>query len=79
MESSGNFTRESMEGVKDQWVWGRERAEFSGERGVNQVDEECLREESDCFVVRVRGGDVIWLMRQGIRGAEILARNMLKD
>ena len=67
-----------MEGVKDQWVRSRGRAEFICERGVYQVDEEFIREEGDCFIVRVGSGDVIWSVRQGIWSAEILARDVLE-
>ena len=34
MESSGNYARESMEGVKDQWVRSRGRVKFISEGGV---------------------------------------------
>ena len=72
MESSGSFARESMEGVKDQWVRSRGRSECISEGGVYKVNKEFVREEGDCLIVRVRSGNVIWLARQGIRGAEIL-------
>ena len=75
---SWNFARESVEGVKDQWVGGRGRPKFIGEGGVNKVDEKFIREEGDCFIVCVRGGDVIRSVRQGVGGTKILARDMLK-
>ena len=59
MECSGNFARESMEGIKDQWVQSRGRAECIYERGVYQVDEDFVREEGDCFIVCIGSGDVI--------------------
>ena len=67
-----------MEGVKDQWVQSRGRSEFISERGVYKVDEEFVRKEGDCLIVHVRSGNVIWLARQGIRSAEILAWDVLK-
>ena len=78
MEDSQNFARESTEGIKDHWVGSRRRGEFVGEGGVNKVDEEHVRKEGDCLIVCVRGRYVIWMMRQGIRGTEVLARNMLE-
>ena len=52
-----------MEGVEDQWVQSRGRAEFISERGINQVDEEFIREEGDSLIVHIRRGNVIWLAR----------------
>ena len=43
-EGSRDSTRESMEGVKDQWVRSRGGAELVGEGGINKVDEEFIRE-----------------------------------
>ena len=59
MESSGNCARESMEGVKDQWIQSRGRAKFISEGGVYKVDEESVREEGDSLIVHVRSGNVI--------------------
>ena len=78
MESRGNCARESMEGVKDQWVRSRGRAKFISEEGVYKVNEESVREEGDSLIVHVRSGNVIWSVRHGIRSAEILAQNVLK-
>ena len=78
MECSGNFARESMEGIEDQWVQSRGRVEFISERGINQVDEEFVREEGDSLIVHIRRGNVIWSVRQGVRSTEILAWNVLK-
>ena len=63
MECSQDFARESVEGIKDQWVRSRGRAKFVGEGGVNKVDEEFIRKEGDCLIVHVRGGYVIWATR----------------
>ena len=42
-EGSGGGTGESMEGVEDQWVGSGGGAKLVGERGINQVDKECVR------------------------------------
>ena len=68
----------NTEGIKDQWVGSRRRAEFVSEGGVNKVDEERVRKEGDCLIVCVRGRYVIWTMGQGVRGTEVLARDMLE-
>ena len=52
--------------------------EFIREGGVDQIDEEFVMEEGDCLIVCVRRRNIIWLMRQGIWGAEILAQDVLK-
>ena len=52
-----------MEGVENQWVRSGGRAEFVGEGGVNEVDEELIREQGDCLIVRICCGDMIWLVR----------------
>ena len=78
MESGWDFARESMEGVKDQWVRSRGRSEFISEGGVYKVDEEFIREEGDCLIVCVRSGNVVWLARQGVRSAKILSWDVLK-
>ena len=62
-----------MEGVKDQWVQSRGGAEFIRERGVNEVDEEFVREQGDRLIACVGCGNMIWLARQGIRSTEIFA------
>ena len=62
MECSRDFTRESVEGIEDQWVGSRRRAEFVSEGGVNKVDEELIRKEGDCLIVHVRGRYMIWAM-----------------
>ena len=59
MESSRDCTRQSMEGVENQWVRGGGRAELIREGGVDEVDEEFVREQGDCLIVCVRCGDVI--------------------
>ena len=59
-ESSRDSTRESMEGVKDQWVRSRGGAELVREGGIDEVDEECVWEQGDRFVVSVGSGDMIW-------------------
>ena len=41
-ESGRGSTRESMEGVKDQWVRSRGGAEFVREGSIDEVDEECV-------------------------------------
>ena len=51
---------------------------FISEGGVYKVDEESVREEGDSLIIHVRSGNVIWLVRQGVRSAEILAWNVLK-
>ena len=40
-----------MEGIKDQQVQSRGGAEFIGERDVNEVDKEFVREQGDCLIV----------------------------
>ena len=50
---------------------------FISEGGVYKVDEESVREEGDSLIICVQSGNVIWSARQGIRSAEILARNVL--
>ena len=77
-ESSRSGTRESMEGVKDQQVRSRGGAELVREGSIDEVDEEGGGEEGDRFIVCVGCGDMIWLARQGIRGAEIFARDVFK-
>ena len=77
-EIGRDCTRESMEGIEDQWVRSRGGAKFVGEGGVDEVDEECVREQGDRFIVRVGSGDMIWSAGQGVRGTEILARDMFK-
>ena len=67
-----------MEGIKDQWVRSRGRVKFISEGGVYKVNKESIREEGDSLIVHVRSGNVIWLVRQGVRSAEILAQNVLK-
>ena len=74
-ESGRSFARESMEGIKDQWVRSRGRLEFISEGGVYNVNEEFVWEEGDCLIVRVRSGNVIWLVRQGVRSTEIFAQD----
>ena len=59
VEGGRDCTRESMEGVKDQWVRSGGGAKFVGKRGVDEVDEECVREQGDCLIVCVRCRDVI--------------------
>ena len=78
-EGSRDCTRESMEGIKDQRVRSRGGAKFVGKRGVNEVDEECVREQGDCLIVCVGSGDVIWPAGQGIRGTEIFAWDVFKS
>ena len=78
MESGRDSTWESMEGIKDQWVRSRGGAEFVGERGINEVDEEFVREQGDCLIVCVGRGDMIWSTRQGIGSTEIFAWDMFK-
>ena len=78
MESGWDFARESMEGVKDQWVRSRGRSELISEGGVYKVDEEFVREEGDCLIVCVRNGNVVWLARQSIRSTKILSWDVLK-
>ena len=53
-------TRESMEGIEDQWVGSGGGAKFVREGGVDEVDEECVWEQGDRFVVCVGSGDMIW-------------------
>ena len=71
-------TRESMEGVKDQWVRSGGGAKFVGKRGVDEVNKECIWEQGDCLIVRVRSGDMVRSAGQGVRGTEILARDVFK-
>ena len=52
-----------MESVENQWFQSRGRAEFVREGGVDEVDEEFVREQGDRLIVHVRCGDVIWLAR----------------
>ena len=78
MKSSRNCARESIEGIEDQWVRSRGRLEFISEGGVYNVNEEFVWEEGDCLIVRVRSGNVIWLVRQGVRSTEIFAQDVLK-
>ena len=73
VESGRDSTRESMEGIKDQWVRSRGGAEFVGEGGIDEVDEEFIREQGDRLIVRISCGDMIRSMRQGIRSTEIFA------
>ena len=49
-----------MEGIKDQWVRSGGGAKFVGKRGVDEVDEEFIREQGDCLIVGVGCGDMIW-------------------
>ena len=44
MKSGRDSTRESMEGIKDQRVQSGGGAKLVGERDINEVDEECVRE-----------------------------------
>ena len=67
-----------MEGVKNQWVRSGGRVELIREGGVNEVDEEFVREQGDSFIVCVRCGDMIWSVRQSIRSREIFARDVVK-
>ena len=67
-KSGGDSARQSMEGVKNQWVRSGGRAEFVSEGGVNKVDEELIRKEDDCLIVCVRGRYVIWMTGQGVGG-----------
>ena len=53
MESSGDRTRESMEGIKDQWVRSRGGAKFFCEGSVYYVNKESIREEGDSLIVHV--------------------------
>ena len=78
MESGGDSTRQSMEGVKNQWVRSRGRAELIREGGVDEVDKEFVREQGDCFIVCVRCGDMIWPARQGVRSTEIFAQDVFE-
>ena len=48
--------------------------ELVGEGGINEVDEECIREQGDHLIVRIGRGDMIRSTRQGIWSTEILAR-----
>ena len=52
-ESDRDSTRESMEGIKDQWVRDRGGVEFVGEGGIDEVDKEFIREQGDCLIVRI--------------------------
>ena len=52
-------TRESMEGIKDQWVQSGGGAKFVRKRGVDEVDKECVWEQGDCFIVCVGSRDMI--------------------
>ena len=67
-----------MEGIEDQRVRSRGRAEFIREGGVNEVDEEFIGEEGDCFIVCVRCGDMIWPARQDVRSTEVFAWNVFE-
>ena len=78
-ESGGSSTRESMEGIKDQWVRSRGGAEFVGEGGIDDVDKECVREQGDCLIVCVGSGDMVWPAGQGVRGTEIFTRDVFKS
>ena len=59
-EGGRGSTQESVEGVKDQRVRSRGGAELVREGSINEVDKECIGEESDRLIVRVRRGDMIW-------------------
>ena len=52
---------------------------FVRKRDVNEVDEECIREQGDCLIVYVGCGDMIWPAGQGVRGTEIFARDVFKS
>ena len=78
-ESGRDSTRESMEGVKDQWVRSRGGAELVREGGINEVDKEFVREQGDCLIVCVGRGDMIWSTRQGVGSTEIFARDVFES
>ena len=78
-ESGRDCTRESMEGIQDQRVRSRGGAEFVGERDVDEVDKELIREQGDRLIVHIGRGDMIRSTRQGIGGTEIPARDVFES
>ena len=78
-ESGRGSSRESMEGVKDQWVRSRGGAELVREGGIDEVDTECVREKGDRLIVRIGRRDMIWSTRQGVGSTEIFARDVFES
>ena len=78
MEGGRDSARQSMEGIENQWVRGGGSTELIREGGVDEVDEEFIREQGDCFIVCVRCGDMIWPARQGVRSTEVFAWNVFE-
>ena len=60
-ESGRGSSRESMEGIENEWVRSRGGAKLVREGSINEVDKECFREEGDRFIVCVGCGDMIWV------------------
>ena len=52
--------------------------EFSGKRGVDEVDKQCIGEEGDSLIVGVHLRYMVRLVRQSIWGTKILAGNVFK-
>lgn len=74
-----DFSWESMEHVKDKRVRCQGRAQLVQEGGVYEIDKQHLQEESDGLVVCIHRRYMVRPAREGIRGTEILARNILKS
>ena len=77
-ELSREFTRECMEGIENERVRGGGGRDAFGERGVNEVDDESIREEDDILVVSVSGRNMVRASGEGIRGREVFAQDMGK-
>ena len=75
-ESSRGSTRESMEGIENEWVRSRGGAKLVREGSIDEVDKECFREEGDRFIICVGCGDMIWATGQSVWGTEIFSRDV---
>ena len=73
VEFGGEFSGECVEGVKDKGVGCGGGSKPVRQGGINEVDKEGVREEGDILVVGVRGGDMVGVARECIRGAEFLS------
>lgn len=51
--NSRKFTWQSVQGVKDQGVGGRESSNLVGKGGVNELNEECVWEQGDVLVIHI--------------------------
>ena len=78
MEVGRDLSWEGVKGIQDQQIGHGGRVELIREGGVDEVDKECVGEESHGFVVSIRLWDMIWSAGQGIRSAKILAGDVFK-